>query len=108
VAAGSNFFYKLTQNESFAIGKSEDPEKVLQRYAELKGYSPISNTMRYTFSTDDNQVTVVCDLKGNEKTLQINYEYKSPLDAMTMATEALIKNFQHAQALSKKLILQAT
>ena len=103
-AAGSNFVFQLDENEDFAIKELLECTSSQQIYDEIDLKKCIRRSVQHTFSFEDHNLNITMLKMESESTIQLNYDYQSPIDSMVKAADALIENYRHALTVRDKLV----
>lgn len=103
-AAGSNFVFRLDSGEDFAIEEILECAGSQKTYAEIGFKKCIRQSVQHSFSFEDYNLNITFLKAESDKTIQLNYDYPSPVDSVVKAADALRENYRHALTLCDKFI----
>jgi hypothetical protein len=108
IAAGCNFVYRLESGEDFAIEEIQTSVASQAVYSDI-GLKPcFERSVLHAFALDDHILNVTFSSNESNKILMLNYDYRSPIDAVDSASKALLQNHRHSLTLRDKLIKRKT
>ncbi|EGW20627.1 hypothetical protein [Methylobacter tundripaludum] len=105
-AAGSNFFFQLDKDEEFSSEEVEKVPVIKNLPNNLVDASLTFRSIKHTLSKSDFNTNIIYEIKGQERSLIINFEHSNSQNIMEKAAEFLIDNFNCANNLAESLIVR--